>query len=118
MSQPTPPELDGGESFQPHFVIVDDQPALWRLDRGELAVAVFIDAQRADAYGADVYQPGSWRVASPSPADAVRLLTACHRAGVRIAVLNPTSSATRLFDIAAILRQVRHQLRRGEPLRF
>jgi hypothetical protein len=61
----------------------------------------------------------AWQVKQPTPAETVRILAACVRAGIQVAALNPhAGEAQRLFDLADILRDVRGRLQRGEALRF
>ncbi|QEG41991.1 hypothetical protein [Roseimaritima ulvae] len=115
-------------AFQPVLVIVDGAPALWRLsepvegsqsDGGALALAVFSDAERANQYGQSELGAGRFRIETPDPQVTVRVLAACVQQGVAVAVLNPTgTTAGRAFDLKAILRRVREQLRAGEPLQF
>ena len=115
-------------AFQPVMVIVDEAPALWRLnepvegsatDGGVLALAVFSDAERANQYGQSELGAGRFRIETPNPEVTVRVLAACVQQGVDIAVLNPKgTSAGRAFDLKAILRRVRQQLRAGKPLQF
>ena len=114
-------------AFQPVLVIVDDAPALWRLNepadgaaaRGALALAVFSDAERAHKYGQAECGDDGFRIETPDPQVTVRVLAACVQQGVEVAVLNPMgATAGRAFDLKAILRRVREQLRAGEPLQF
>ncbi|WP_153557200.1 hypothetical protein [Roseimaritima sediminicola] len=135
--------MNEADAFQPVLVIAGQTPALWRVrsgdqptaspltdaepsrdalaesTSGELALALFSDHRRAEDYGQTHFGSGAYRTSSPDPPAMVRILAACVRQGVSVAVLNPHgSTAGRAFDLKAILRQVRQQLKAGQPLRF
>jgi hypothetical protein len=77
--------------------------ALWRLQQGERALALFLSADSADAYRQAAGLAG-WRVLRPSRPALRELLQACADAGVRYAVLDPDlDHAKRIFDIRTIL---------------
>ncbi len=127
-------------AFQPVLVLGQDGPALWRLtepianteqpnDAGQgvpttirgsrLALALFSDPQRATDFAKAEYKHSTWRVESPDPQQTVRVLAACFRQGVDVAVLNPSGNqAGRAFDLREMLGRVREQLRKGQPLQF
>lgn len=106
-------------TLQPLLLLVEGAPALWRLDEGTLALAVFTDKAVAEQYAAEFAAQQPWKIASPEPVQAVRAIAECVRQGVIVAALNPAASkASRLFDLKAILRQARDKLRTGEPLTF
>lgn len=128
--------MNQADAFQPVLVIAGQAPALWQVrpddqpsglpiaekgeaKKGELALALFSERARAEDYGRAQFGPGGYRISAPDPTAMVRILAACVRQGVSMAVLNPReSSAGRAFDLKAILRQVRQQLKAGQPLRF
>lgn len=110
------------EHLQPTILVNADGPALWQLAEGPMALAIFSDPSRAEAYVGDLdaeAASAAWQVKSPDPTQTVRMLAACVRSGVRVAALNPNDGqAQRLFDLAGILRDVRERLRRGESIQF
>jgi hypothetical protein len=81
--------------------------ALWQLEQGDRALALFLSQAEAEAYREEAGL-GGWQVLRPSR-DALRqLLQACADAGVRYAVLAPDRrQAKRLFDLRAVLEAAR-----------
>ena len=78
--------------------------ALWQLQQGERALAVFLSADAAAAYR-DAARLAGWQVLRPGR-DALRELVRAHvEAGVRYAVLDPDlAQAKRIFDLEAVLQ--------------
>lgn len=110
------------EHLQPTVLVNNDGPALWQLADGPMALAIFSDPSRAEAYADELLDNAAsadWCVKAPDPTQTVRMLAACVRSGVRVAALNPKAGqAQRLFDLTVILRDVRERIRRGESIRF
>jgi hypothetical protein len=78
--------------------------ALWRLEHGETALAMFTTAQAATAYG-DAAGLTGWQVFRPGREALLGVLAGYARAGVRLGVLDPDlSQAKRLFDLQAVVR--------------
>jgi hypothetical protein len=77
--------------------------ALWQLQQGERALAVFLSADSATAYR-DAARLAGWRVLRPGREALLELVRAHVGAGVRYAVLDPDlAQAKRIFDLQAIL---------------
>jgi hypothetical protein len=78
--------------------------ALWQLEQGEQAVALFLSGESARAYREAAGLAG-WSVLRPPRQGLQEVLTACQRAGVRYAVLDPDlRAAKKIFDLDAVLR--------------
>jgi len=106
MSASTPPPSD--EIF-PHIVyrVSEDQAecALWRLADGPQAIALFLDAEAAQAYRLQAGLDESWQVFQPDRPSLQRLLESTLRAGIPYAVLNPSGEESRrIFDLAEVIK--------------
>jgi hypothetical protein len=78
---------------------------IWKLQEGEKAVALFLTAEAAAAYGKAAKLGSEWKVFQPGKEALLQLLTACHQAGIRYAVLDPDlTQAKRIFDLGEVLR--------------
>ena len=78
--------------------------ALWTLDGGDRALALFLTADGAAGYLATAQLTEQWKVFRPSKHDLLQILRHCCEAGIRRAVLDPgADSAQRLFDLEHVL---------------
>ncbi len=78
--------------------------AIWQLDEGPSALALFHTADSAVAYRQAAAIGAEWSVFQPVRNDLVAILKACHEGGILYAVLDPDGqSAKRIFPIADVL---------------
>ncbi len=83
------------------------QCALWQLQQGDKALALFLSGDSALAYTAAAELVG-WQVLRPSRPALLELFQAHDQAGIRYAVLDPDGEkAKRIFDLRAILDAAR-----------
>lgn len=93
------------------FVIyrVDGQKvefAMWRLAEGHDALALFLTDDNATTYQSAAKLEGEWKVYQPDRKALKEVLTECHTAGVRFAVLDPTGTEARtVFDLEQVIQQ-------------
>ncbi len=79
--------------------------AIWQLDQGPSALALFHTADSAVAYRQAASLDGEWRIFQPARNDLAEILKACRDSGILHAVLNPDGrSAARIFSIDEVLR--------------
>jgi hypothetical protein len=83
--------------------------ALWRLQQGDSALALFLSAETAAAYRTAAGLE-DWQVLQPDRNGLLELLDAHARAGIRLAVLDPDlRQGRRLFDLQAIICAARQE---------
>jgi len=99
------------EEIEPYVLYRVDGPqvecALWQLQQGEKALALFLSGDAALSYSAAAQLAG-WEVLRPDRPALLELLQAYVQAGVKYAVLDPDlQQAKRIFDLRAILDAAR-----------
>lgn len=78
--------------------------ALWPLDAGGSALALFLTAEAARGYVDGAQLEGEWRIVRPAKPDLLRILEECWEAGVLKAVLDTGHDGRQiLFDIFEVL---------------
>lgn len=78
--------------------------ALWPMEDGGRALALFLTAEAARAYVDSSDLPGDWRVVRPAKNDLLKILEECWEAGVLKAVLDTGNEGRQiLFDIFEVL---------------
>lgn len=104
------------ENLQPWLLLSDAGPACWQMEDQRIALAMFTDQAKAQQYARDSGLQGT-QCLQPKPVDLVRTLAMCVAGAIEVAVLDPDQkSARRIFDLPAILKKVRDDLRAGRPL--
>lgn len=78
--------------------------ALWNLDGGGKALALFLTPESATAYLASAALDNAWKTFRPTKPDLWQIFDHSVRAGIRYAVLDPDNvQARRLFDLALVM---------------
>lgn len=78
--------------------------ALWPLDGGGRALALFLTAEAARGYVDGAQLSGDWRIVRPAKPDLLKILEECWEAGVLKAVLDTGDDGRQiLFDIFEVL---------------
>ena len=78
--------------------------AVWRLQEGPTALALFLSAESAAAYHQAAGLGDEWKVYQPARAALFQLVGAAVQAGILYAVLDPDhEKAKRMFDLQAIV---------------
>jgi hypothetical protein len=95
--------------LHPHLVYRVDgdsaRCALWRLEQGERAVAIFSTEELAEGYRR-LLGEGAWRVTLPDQDGLLNVFRGCQAEGVRFAVLDPDGrQAKRIFDLKQVLER-------------
>jgi hypothetical protein len=81
--------------------------ALWQLQEGQKALAVFLTADNAAAYHQANRLGTEWKIFRPQRMALLEVLRACSQADIGLAVLDPDlKQAKRVFDIKEILAAV------------
>ncbi|HEX4148906.1 MAG TPA: hypothetical protein VHY20_07960 [Pirellulales bacterium] len=82
--------------------------ALWALDTGGKALALFLTADAADRYLDTAGLRPAWKSFRPGKAELLKILEHCLQVGVAYAVLEPDNDeARRLFDLGQVLAAAR-----------
>lgn len=78
--------------------------ALWPLEDGGRALALFLTSEAARSYVGGVQLRGEWRIVRPAKPDLLKILEECWEGGVLKAVLDTGSEGRQvLFDIFEVL---------------
>src|ERR1051326_2103087 len=78
--------------------------ALWQLQEGPRALALFLTEASADAYKRSAGLDGEWRILRPGRQVLMELMKTCFQQGIDYAVLDPSrDKAKRIFNIREIL---------------
>ncbi|HEX7378053.1 MAG TPA: hypothetical protein VF278_13115 [Pirellulales bacterium] len=78
--------------------------ALWPLEDGGRALALFLTAEAARGYVDGAQFKGEWRIVRPAKPDLLKILEECWEAGVLKAVLDTGEEGRQiLFDIFEVL---------------
>ena len=78
--------------------------AVWRLQEGQTALALFLSADSAAAYHTAAGLGDEWKVFRPARAALLHLVNAAVQGGIPYAVLDPDlEKAKRVFDLQAIV---------------
>jgi hypothetical protein len=81
--------------------------ALWQLQEGARALALFLTADNAESYKQAAGLTGDWRILRPGRQVLVELMKSCFEQGIDYAVLDPTrDKAKRIFNIREILAAI------------
>jgi hypothetical protein len=104
-------EVDVSDEIDPYLVCRVEQGALecalWQMEQGERAVALFLTEESAQAYR-QAAELADWLAVRPSREALLEVLSACHDRGINFAVLDPDQrQARRVFDLGAVLRAAR-----------
>jgi hypothetical protein len=84
--------------------------ALWQLQEGQKALALFLSGDTATAYRDAGGLGDGWQVFRPGREALLQLLEASYQAGVVYAVLDPDrAQAKTVFDLKSVLAAVRGQ---------
>ena len=97
------------EELEPFVVYrLDDgqmRCAIWQLEQGAQALALFHTADSADVYRQAAALGAAWGTLQPGRNDLVAILEACQQQGILYAVLDPeAASARQIFAIDELLR--------------
>ncbi len=88
--------LDGGQM----------RCAIWQLQQGPSALALFRTADSAVAYRQAAALGSEWSIFQPARNDLAAILKGCHDSGILYAVLDPDgASAKRIFPITSAMFQ-------------
>lgn len=89
--------------------------AVWRLEQGQLALALFLTEQSAAEYRRTVLSD-AWQTRKPGREELLAILEESGRAGIELVALDPsTTEALRLFRIADVLRNSREESGGDQP---
>lgn len=78
--------------------------ALWKLADGRQSIALFLDAESAEAYRCTATLTAEWLVFQPERTALVTLLREALASGIELVVLQPTGeSAQRLWSVREVL---------------
>src|SRR5688572_28306570 len=96
------------QEVDPHLVyrVAGDQLecALWKLDTGLRALAMFQTGELAAAYLAAAGLSAEWRIFRPGKNDLLTIIQHCHDGGITLAALDPDGEkALKLFDLHQVL---------------
>jgi len=81
------------------------QCALWALDQGQRALALFLTSEAATKYKLEAGLGEDWQIERPARDEIVRLIQQTVAAGIPYAVLDPDGQgAKRIFDLEQVLR--------------
>jgi hypothetical protein len=105
---PTLSPVDAAEDLRPHLLYRSEEDkahfAIWRLEGGPQALAIFTTAETAAKYRAELDDPTAWTAYQPPRATLLEILTACLPEGIGLAALDPASGSARtLFDLAQVV---------------
>ncbi len=79
--------------------------AVWTLNEGHKALALFLSQQSAEAYIKATGLGSNWKVYCPARIDLMEILKQSTYAGIFLAVLDPDhKEAKRLFDLREVLK--------------
>src|SRR5438132_8498258 len=85
----------------------DGDCALWQLQEGPRALALFLTPASADLYKQAAGLGADWKVLRPARAALMELMKSCFQQGIDYAVLDPTrDQAKRIFNIREILAAI------------
>lgn len=95
---------DLSEEINPYLVyrICDDQLecAVWTLDQGHQALALFLSPESGDAYVNATDLGETWKIYRPAKIDLMAIIKQTIASGIFLAVLDPDQKeAKRLFDL-------------------
>ncbi len=81
--------------------------ALWQLQEGPRALALFLSEASASSYKYAAGLGGEWRILRPGRAPLIELMKTCFQQGIDYAVLDPSrDQAKRIFNIREILAAI------------
>src|ERR1043166_6991028 len=81
--------------------------ALWQLQEGPRALALFLTPENADSYKHAAGLTDEWRTPRPGRQVLMELMKSCFQQGIEYAVLDPTrDKAKRIFNIREILAAI------------
>ena len=82
--------------------------ALWPLDDGTRALALFVSAELANQHLRNDEHSDAWRIVRPAKKDLLKVLEECFEAGILHAVLETGQAEQHLiFDIVEVLQAER-----------
>jgi hypothetical protein len=104
-------EIPGEEIF-PHLVyrVSGEQMecALWTLDEGHKALALFLTQESAKAYIEAIDLESDWQTICPGRTDLLEILRQSTSSGIDLAVLDPDAKqAKRIFDLREVVKAMR-----------
>ena len=96
------------EELSPYLLyrITGDQLecALWQLEDGRKALALFLSGDQATAYHQATHLGEEWKMLRPERRDLLEIIRTAYHSGVQLAVLDPDSTkAKRIFDLQDII---------------
>ena len=97
------------EEIFPYLVYrrLEDQMecALWTLDEGHKALALFLSEETAKAYIEATDSDSEWKLFCPGRTDLKEILKQSTSAGIDMAVLDPDANqAKRIFDLREVVK--------------
>jgi hypothetical protein len=101
--------MSAGDEIEPYvaYQVEGDKMdfALWPLEGGGRALALFLTAEAARAYIDGAQLGGDWRIVRPAKPDLLKILEECWEAGVLKAVLDTGKEGRQiLFDVFEVLQ--------------
>ena len=103
---PTLPSLstaDVAEDLRPHLLYRVESGkahfAIWRLEGGPQALAIFTTADTAAKYRAELDTPDVWTAYQPPRATLLEILAACLPEGIGLAALDPAGGSYNLGQV-------------------
>ncbi len=79
--------------------------AVWTLNDGHMALALFLSQESAEAYVKSTGLGSDWKTFCPAPANLLKILKQTTAAGIFWGVLDPDNNqAKRLFDLREVVK--------------
>ena len=79
--------------------------ALWTLDEGHTALALFLSEETAKAYIEAIGLDSEWKSFCPGRTDLIEILRQSTSLGIDMAVLDPNANqAKRIFDLREVVK--------------